>query len=233
MRRVVTLAAAMMLWVFAAPPAQALHPAPFPHRHVTEVTAEPAAPETEEKRRRPRRDVETPRFLPTLYLGVGAGAAAVFPGDSTSLATELGVGGGFEIFLGWRLNEFAAVDLEWMSTFHAGKNTFNSGLLSALTGIVRVYLMEPGEFEPYALVGVGLFLLNRDGDSLATLSGPGFEAGAGVDWHLNRVVTLGGKAMYRGAYLDFQEGTTLDPLGSELPSFIHLMTLSAHVRLNF
>ncbi len=231
-----TLTALLAVTVVASlpSPAQALHPAPFPHRHVREEVPEPPQPEPEEKRRRPRRDVEEPHYLPSLYLGVGAGLAGVVPdGHASSLSTELGAGGGFELFLGWRLNEFAAVDLEWMSTFHRGKDSFNSGLLSALNGIVRVYLMEPDDFEPYALVGVGLFLLNRDGDSLGTLNGPGFVAGAGLDWHLNRVVTLGAKAMYRGAYLDFQDGATLDPLVSELPTFIHLMTLSAHVRLNF
>jgi hypothetical protein len=139
------LLAAIVALAVWAPDARALHPAPFPHKHVEEAAPRPAEA-------RPRREPVRPRYLPTVYAGIGLIALGVIGDeDTSSMANGLEGGGGFELFVGWRLNPWAAVDLEWFTTFHetnyAGSN-LDTAMLGGLSGLVRVYILDPGEFEP-------------------------------------------------------------------------------------
>ena len=222
------LLATIVTLVVWSPDALALHPAPFPHKHVEEAAPRPA--ET-----RPRREPVRPRYLPTVYAGVGLIALGVIGDEDTgSLANGIEGGGGFELFVGWRLNPWAAVDIEWFTTFHETNYTgsnLETAMLGGLSGLVRVYILDPGEFEPYATLGLGLLLASAGQNSGGPLTGPVFSGGFGADLNLNHTITLGAKALYRGAFMD-NRGGQLQGAPTEA-AFLSMVSLSAHLRLNF
>ena len=105
-------------------------------------------------------------------------------------------------------------------------------MLTALTGLVRLYLATPEVVEPYVALGVSLSTAYT-GTSNVSLSGFGFSGGAGLDFNLNEEVTIGIKTLYRGIYLTtdhMQAG--LDVALPEESSFMNMITASAHIRLN-
>ena len=171
------LTTAIVLTV-AAPEAKALHPAPFPHRHVEEAAPRPAEA-------RPRREPVTPRYLPTIYAGIGISALGVLPkeGDPSYLGNGIDGGAGFELFVGWRINPWVAVDLEWFTTFH-GTNFAAAGssnaTLSGLNGLVRLYLLDPSEFEPYAAIGLGLAFADESPGGSTSPARPSQRASEGI-----------------------------------------------------
>ncbi len=214
------LAMVVTLWPTAA---SALHPAAFPHKHSHRRAGPPPPPSHQ-----PRREPDPPPNYPQLYFGLG-GAGNLLIEDANGPSDGLGFGGGFELFVGYRFNGYAAVDLSWMSTFHGSTGTSASGaMIAALSGDVRIFLMPwASRLDPYIQLGLGLYIINRHSSSSDAPTGVGFQGGLGLDYHLNPVISVGVRALYRGAY---NEGRTQDGIKE---GFMHMFTPSAHVRLNF
>jgi opacity protein-like surface antigen len=239
------LLAAVMLTAWA-PSAAALHPAPFPHEHVQE--AAPRPPEA-----RPRREPVGAHSEGALSVGLGlSGTVTVNTGNA--LSAGLGNGVGFNLYVGWRLNPWAAVDLEWFTTFH--ETTYadttvidddpstpeveerviqglDAAMFGSASGLVRIYLLDPGMFEPYVALGVSLFMLSGGVNSETSLTGLGFAAGGGAELNLSDTIGLGAKVLYRGAFFDnTKEPIPLEEVPQEA-SFVNMLTFSAHLRLKF
>ena len=102
--------------------------------------------------------------------------------------------------------------------------------LSGLNGLVRLYLLDPSEFEPYAAIGLGLAFADESPGG-SPLTGPAFSAGIGGDLKLNDVLTLGAKLMYRGAFFDNRQSHLAG--APQDTAFLSMVSLSGHIRLNF
>jgi len=239
------LLAGLMLTAWA-PDAAALHPATFPHEHVQE--AAPRPPEA-----RPRREPVGAHSAGALSVALGLAGSSVFDTGNT-LGAGLGSGVGFNLHVGWRLNPWAAVDLEWFSTFHDTSypdrvlvaddpdttedeeerlQGLNAAMLSGASSLVRFYLLDPGFIEPYVAVGAGIFMLSGGINSETALTGIGFAAGGGAEFNLSDTVGIGARVLYRGAFFDnTKEPIPLEGVPEET-SFVNMLTFSAHLRLNF
>ncbi len=210
--------------------AQALHPADFPHQHVEHPEGEP--PKSDEA---PDEDYEANVFGTYAGLGFTGGA---FLENGSNLAKGISAGGGFEVFLGWRLNSWTGVELNWTTTFHPTEDEpgfkVASALVGTLSGLVRVYVLEPSTLEPYIALGPALMTANGGPQSSVSLMGVGFTGVVGLDIHMNPWLSLGLKATYLGSYVDNTE-TRLDYL-PDFPAeatFLSMMTGSTHLRFNF
>jgi len=247
------LAAAAMTLAAWTPDARALHPAPFPHQHAQE--AAPRPPEA-----RPRREPVGAHAKGALSVGIGF-TGGVIPATGSSISNSLDSGVGFNLHVGWRLNDWASVDLEWFTTFHDASfpklevdeepepdpapdptnapeeadpaRDIDSAMMSSLSGLVRIYFLDPGFFEPYLAAGVGIFMLSEGLNSEDTLTGLGFCAGLGAAFNLSETFGVGARVLYRGAFFDNREVPTPLPAIPAETSFVNLVTLSAHVRVNF
>ena len=137
------------------------------------------------------------------HLYMGAGGAAVVTLGQSGPRSFLQSGGGFNVFFGGRANRWISLELDWQPTFHSNNqdifatpvSTLN---LHALTADIQLHLLR-GSIQPYLTAGGGVDVLAESGRVLA--QGPGFQVGAGVDFWLNRFISLGLKAQYRGAKL--------------------------------
>ena len=227
-------------------PAAAHHPTSFPHEHVQEPAPRP--PEA-----RPRREPVGAHADGALSIGLGLAGTAVMP-TGTGLSDNLGEGIGFNLHVGWRLNPWAAVDLEWASTFHdttfedttivaddpataadefQGTRGLDAAMFSSASGLVRIYVLDPGLFEPYVALGVGLFMLSGGINSETALTGVGFSAGGGAELNLSDSVGVGARVLYRGAFFDnTKQPTPLEGVSNEA-SYMNMLSFSAHVRLRF
>lgn len=206
------------------------HPAPYPHRHDTRRA--PIQPEEGDHQRRP---VEEPVPELGVYLGLG-GVVAILVSDPHDEMTQiLAPGGGASLMVGFRLNRYAAIAFGWMTTVHRkgpGATDFDTGLLSALTADVKLFLLPwVHRVEPYVDLGLGLYLLGRDGFKTDPLTGPGVQAGVGVDFHLNPVVSIGSELLYRGAFLDNSDNR-FEGVPNER-AFLSAFTLDANIKLHF
>ena len=186
----------------------------------------------------------------TFSVGFGLTSALSMPSDD-ELASGLKPGGGMNLYLGWRLSNWAAVDLEWFTTFHATSfpaltstaeddededkriPAIENAMLSSFSGLVRIYFLNPGFFEPYAIVGASFFVLTRGLNSTDGLPGLGFCTGLGAAFNLNETMGIGARVLYRGAFFDNTEYPIPLPGAPEQSAFINLLVMSAHVRLNF
>ncbi|MGM0576404.1 MAG: outer membrane beta-barrel protein [Myxococcota bacterium] len=232
MRTFLFIALTALMAAPAAPPAASAHPAPFEHHHARRPPPPPPPPS---ERRRPRRPVERRSPWPVFYLGFGGLGNVVEAAGDSEYSQYLEPGGGFDLFLGWRFTQHAGLDLSWTTTFHdAGESAphFDDGTLSMFTADVRIYLLpEPTRIEPFANVGMGFYALSRDDFYGSSLTGPGLQAGGGVDIHLTPHITLGGKLLYRGAHLENRDAA----FGIGLPEsdWFHMFTYEGSLRFNF
>lgn len=234
--RCVPLTMVFALLGLSAPQAMALHPADFPHQHV-EVPNESAEEHAqEESTPEDERWVHVEPFH-RYYGGVGIVGMGVLP-NGTQLTEGLGAGPGFEVFAGWRFNPWIAFDFAWSTSFHATSEDegfkIDLALMSALSGSIRIYLIEPERLEPYVAVGATLVTTSGGPQSSLSLMGVGVVGALGLDIHLNDWLTLGVKATYTGTFLDNQ----IDRL-DHLPdypaeaTFLNLLGGATHLRLNF
>jgi hypothetical protein len=191
--------------VLAYRPPPAYRPAPRPYyRPPRRVYVMPShAP-------RPRRAAE-PIYDPAFYFGIGLHATSVLNSGDSTLTSGLDSGAGFDLGLGLRLAPRFSLDFNWMTSFHdAGTNSAagNEGTLTSLTVAGRYFLRDRSrQTQPYIQAGLGAYILSRDAWEFDALTGGGFELGGGVDIYLSRGVSLGGKVLYRGAYLDNADQT--------------------------
>lgn len=158
---------------------------------------------------RPRRAVELV-YEPIFHLGLGIHGTSVMGGSDSGITDGLDSGAGFDIGFGWRIAPTVSLDFNWMMSFHSA-NGSSAGPEAALMhfGIDgRFFLTDRSrQTQPYIQAGLGAYILGRDAWQFDTLSGVGFQLGGGVDFYLSRNVSIGGKLLYRGAYLDNAEAT--------------------------
>lgn len=139
-----------------------------------------------------------PYARPHFYLGAEGEGVVVL--GATGPNAFLDHGGGFNLFLGGRINRWAALEFGWQATFHnpefdeLGRPLGHVGL-QALTLDGKFYPVH-GRVQPYVSGGAGLYLLGDVFDVFA--EGPGFQVGGGIDFWLSRAVSLGLRAQYRG-----------------------------------
>ncbi len=139
-----------------------------------------------------------PYARPHFYMGVEGQGIVVL--GATGSNAFLDHGGGFDLYVGGRLNRWLALEAGWQATFHnpevddLGRQVDRVGL-QALTLDAKFYPVH-GPVQPYFSGGAGLYLL---GDSFSVFSeGAGFQVGGGVDFWLTRHLSLGLRAQYRG-----------------------------------
>jgi len=159
---------------------------------------------------RPRRAVEVP-YNPMFHFGLGINGNSVTGSDDSRITEGLDSGAGFELGFGWRITDFVSLDFNWLMSFHDAGTGTASGVEAALTSFgldLRVFLTDRSRrVQPYIQAGVGAYILGRDSFEFDTLTGGGFQLGGGADFYLTRHVSIGGKLLYRGAYLDNAEST--------------------------
>jgi opacity protein-like surface antigen len=163
------------------------------------------------------------------------GAEAVFIGlahETGDIDVLPGVGGGFNITLGGRVHRRLALELNWLSTFqsHDERAAVFPGedrplTLNGITLDMRVYIRDRGRVQPYVTVGGGGYMLGP-GYGRPDGSGPGFEAGGGVDIWMTRMLTLGFNAQYRGIGL-----YNVGPFDQD--TYVSAVTLGADLRARF
>lgn len=133
-----------------------------------------------------------PILAENLAVGIGpTGHFSVVDGNP-----QLGIGVGGHIYLDYRWSPQVSTQFTFFATTQDGKGG-NSGdddiLLFALPTIDFKYypLLSPGKWDPYGLLGIGLFLTTegtrRDG---TTAFGIGANAGVGVDLLLTEKISL-------------------------------------------
>ncbi len=218
--------------VLADAPAASAHPAPYPHRHYYR-RAPP--PQPVYRARRPRRPVEPPpmheRFM---YLGLGLHGTTVSGADDGLGNSVLGNGAGFDLTLGFRVSRHAALDLGWMISSHdaSPSSGFEHGWLNAFTFDLKLFLLPQSQrLEPYVQLGFGGYGVTGGNTFTGALGGVGVQAGGGLDVRLTDAVSIGGKALFRGAYLDDS-----DPdfgFGPTEQASLGMFTLGADLKLHF
>lgn len=198
-----TAAGAEYLAYRRPPPAYRPVPRPYVRPAPRRVYVAPAyAP-------RPRRAVEI-AYEPMFHVGIGLHGTSVMGSSDSGITEGLDSGAGFDIGFGWRIAPTVSLDFNWMMSFHdAGDGS--AGPEAALMHFSmdgRFFLTDRSrQTQPYILAGLGAYILGRDAWEFDTLTGVGFQLGAGVDLYLSKHVSIGGKVLYRGAYLDNAEST--------------------------
>lgn len=158
---------------------------------------------------RPRRAVEI-AYEPMFHVGIGLHGTSVMGSSDSGITEGLDSGAGFDIGFGWRIAPTVSLDFNWMMSFHDASDG-SAGPEAALMHFSmdgRFFLTDRSrQTQPYILAGLGAYILGRDAWEFDTLTGVGFQLGAGVDLYLSKNVSIGGKLLYRGAYLDNAEST--------------------------
>ena len=189
--------------------ASASHPAAFPHTHTRPVPRRAVAP-------RSTRGQRVVRLYSDVYGGVNVGGSILAGGTFSQLSTINPTGVMIEGVSGWRTNPWLALELSVLIGLHADEDptTRDLALIAAGCANAKMYL-NPNwrRFEPYALLGVGLYAAAREAQQSNAVvgvgsndtgeinaAGIGIQAGVGVDMHLNPIVSLSGDLTYRGAF---------------------------------
>ncbi len=186
--------------------------------------------------RHPRRASHDPRS--SFYLGVGGVGTFNIETDN-DLTRIMRSGGGFDLFLGFRLNRYVALELAYVGTSHATGDEIamaasgggaERGWLHGATLDAKVFLIPKSRrIEPFLQVGGGGYAFVRQGYSEPDLGGGGFHLGGGVDIRFNRTVALGLRALYKGIWLDNE--TVWYPATNG--AFFSHVTLGANLQLHF
>lgn len=203
------------------------HPAPFAHKHSgSETKPRPAYS-------RPRRGHEPTRRRGRASLGIGAVGAFLVNRADGEMSRDLTHGAGVDVSLGLRLSQMASLEFAWLTTVHGAEREaagFDQAMITALTGGVRVFVVPSWRrLEPFVLLGVGATLISSDGSARNDLTGPGFEAGAGVDWHLSPGVALSTRVLYGGSAVDDKDRVLQG--GAVESATLHLITVAARIVL--
>lgn len=172
--------------------AAAAHPTGYPHRHVRSYGYQQAEAPADEVR---------------AHLGFSGFATAVL---GQSGGPELiAAGGGASVFGGLRLGPRLGLELGWTGSFHNGSPVYEQSgyyigtsylALNGITMDALLHLPSRSRVDPFLQAGAGYWFLGREGSG-ADWSGPGLDAGAGLDIWLSPFLTLGPRGLYRYARL--------------------------------
>lgn len=170
-----------------------------------------------------------PPDRPELTLRLGVGGNTLFPSSSASIQ-EARVQDLIEVGLGARSNAFVGLELNgFFSLFPSFTSPESTGALWGLTGDAILYVLpEAKHFEPYVLVGVGVYGL-KEGGGVAPMEGLGAQGGVGLRVRANPVLSFGVRALYRGAFV---EATSHGgESGSVSRAFLSMVSFQGHVIL--
>jgi hypothetical protein len=186
--------------------------------------------------RHPRRASVDPRS--SVYLGVGGVGDFNIETDN-DLTRIMRSGGGFDLFLGFRINRYVALELGYVGTSHAtgddivmaaSPGAAERGWLHGVTLDAKVFLIPKSRrIEPFLQLGGGGYAFVRQGYSDTDLGGGGFHLGGGVDIRFNRTIAVGVRALYKGLWLDNE--TPWYPATNG--AFFSQITLGANLQIHF
>ncbi|MFH1531330.1 MAG: outer membrane beta-barrel protein [Pseudomonadota bacterium] len=186
--------------------------------------------------RHPRRASVDPRS--SVYIGFG-GLGDFNVETENELTRILRSGGGFDLFLGFRANQYFALEFGYVATIHstsddisqaASNGAYERGVLHGVTLDAKIFLIPKSRrIEPYVQVGGGGYAFVQEGFSGMDLGGGGFHLGGGVDIRFNRSIALGLRALYKGLYLDNSDPWYL----TTESAFFNQLTLGANLQLHF
>ncbi|PID38652.1 MAG: hypothetical protein CSB49_04505, partial [Proteobacteria bacterium] len=107
--------------------------------------------------------------------------------------------------VGWRLGPRFSLDLGLWTSFHDSGDAANPSSAAQVGFTVdgRFFLADWNQrLQPYLQAGLGGYVLSHDNLDFGSISGPGFQLGGGVDLYLTKSISLGGKLLYRGSFMD-------------------------------
>jgi hypothetical protein len=146
-----------------------------------------------------------------VYLGAEGVASIIV--NQTGPHQLLTDGGGVNLFIGGRVHRAVALEFGWQPTFHSQPSdliTDSLGrpashlTLSALTLDLKLFPLRRA-IQPFVSFGPAFYVLH-DWSIGYIASGPGWQAGAGIDFWLLPVLSLGMRVQYRGAQLFDYDG---------------------------
>lgn len=177
---------------------------------------------------RPRQPIVEDRT--SVYLGIGALGTFITREDSL-ITDPLESGAGLDIFLGYRFNRIAAIELGGLFSFH-GSTRYRreeTELLAGMTADMKFFFLPWSErFEPFVQLGGGLYLLSPNDISTNEYVGGGLQLGGGVDIRLARMFAIGLRVLYRGIFLDNSAYSTRVER-----DFVNTVTLGANIQVHF
>lgn len=137
-------------------------------------------------------------------------------------------GAGMSLYGGLRLGSQLAFEAGWMESFHnpAPVQTYYGEQLDylvveALTLDVRVFGRRQGALVPYFQGGVGLYALASEYFGTDSV-GSGFQLGGGAEILLGPVVSIGGRALYRGIAMGPPHSNVRDTFVSAVTGEVYL-----------
>jgi hypothetical protein len=161
-----------------------------------------------------------------VYLGFAGMGNFVVNQSSAPVNGFIGQGGGFGLFLGFRLSRMAALEVAYSLNVH-NPVQYNTGemidalLLHAGTLDLKVIFPVRSIVRPYLQGGLGVYELASYADSTLYRNGIGFQLGGGLDVWLSRTFSIGGRLLYHGIFFT-QEIATYRPFLSTVSLEINL-----------
>lgn len=147
---------------------------------------------------------------------------------------RLGHGGGFGLYGGVRLGRFIALEANWTFTAHDEEWDQESLQIQTLTGDIKFHIPTWSRLEPYIQAGGGWAFFGvtgafEGGHPYLYASGPTYNLGGGVDYHIGRYLSVGGRLLYRGMYFgEEQYGESWDNA-----NFVHGVSIDFTASLHF
>lgn len=167
-----------------------------------------------------------------LYLGVG-GQAVFVTESSNELSELLDTGGGGIFFLGYRINDYFALEGSLSASYHGADGTYVDYAGGALHGLAldgKVFLVPRSKrLEPFLQMGFGGYMFYEDSYRSSELAGMGFHLGGGADLRVARHLSLGLRALYKG--LNLRNDTEWYVNRTDV--FMSLFALEANVQFRF
>jgi len=169
---------------------------------------------------RRRRAVVVRRRHRRAYLGINGGLSYIF-GSEKNLNDVARGGGMVEIISGWRFGRLLALEAAGMIAVHSNDvANQKDSLVLGFTGSAKFYFLpRRTRFQPYGLIGVGLYGASGirraaspnkpEGEGAL---GFGVNLGVGADIRLNRILALGVDITYRGALWGSDDGSYFQSL---------------------
>jgi hypothetical protein len=138
-----------------------------------------------------------PSLAPAPYLGIG-GSAGTIAGGVGSLRHA---GGGLDAFVGVELGRWAALEVDWASSWRSGDEV--RSVLHSITVEGKAFALPSGSaVRPYVSFGAGAYMLQPDLQVHQMVAGPALAAGIGADVVIGGHFLIGAKVGWRGMYVD-------------------------------
>jgi len=197
----------------------------------------------------PRARVRRPWHRTHFYVGGQLMGLVVLHQNLTNLDVGvLGHGGGVGLTGGVRLGRFVALEANWTFTGHdeywacdehttyCEAGTPDSLQIQTLTADIKFHIPTWSRLEPFIQAGGGWAFFGVTGPyardhGYLYASGPTYNIGGGIDFHLGRHWTLGGRLLYRGFYF----GEPRYHYGSYNPTgnFVHGVSIDFTAAIHF